>query len=62
MIQAVKATDKYESQLFQWDIERQVISLPHGKDIWFVQLDKDGKFKVLESKPKQQSRFKAKPN
>jgi hypothetical protein len=54
MVQSVKATDKFESQLFQWDMERQVISLPHGKDIWFAQLDKDGKFKVLESKPKPQ--------
>ncbi len=52
MVQAVKATDKFASQLFQWDAERQVLSLPHGKDIWFVQLGKDGQFTVIESKPK----------
>jgi hypothetical protein len=52
MVQMVKATDKFESQLFQWDVERQFLSLPHGKEIWFVQLGKDGRFKVLESKPK----------
>jgi len=62
MVQAVKATDKFESQLFQWDVERQIISLPHGKDIWFVQLGKDGKFRVLESKPKPQSSIKANRN
>jgi hypothetical protein len=59
MVQTVKAADKFESQLFQWDMERQVISLPHDKDIWFVQLGEDGRFKVLESKPKPQSGFKA---
>ena len=58
MVQTVKAKDKFESQLFQWDMKRQVISLPHGKDIWFVQLGEDGNFKVLESKPKAQSGFK----
>ena len=58
MIQTVKAMDKFESQLFQWDMERRVISLPHGKDIWFVQLGDDGKFNVLESMPKPQSGFK----
>ena len=52
MIQAVKATDKFGSQLFQWDAERQVISLPHGKDIWFAELGKDGMFRVLDSQPK----------
>ena len=52
MLQAVKATDKFESQLFQWDVERQVLSLPHGKEIWFAQLGDDGRFKVIESKPK----------
>jgi hypothetical protein len=52
MVQAVKATDKFASQLFQWDAERRVISLPHGKDIWFVQLGDDGRFTVIESKPK----------
>lgn len=62
MVQAVKAADKFGSQLFQWDTERQVISLPHGKDIWFVQLGRDGKFTVIESKPKPQSGFKAKRN
>jgi hypothetical protein len=62
MVQAVKATDKFESQLFQWDMERQILSLPHRKDIWFVQLGKDGKFKVLNSKPKPQSSLKAHRN
>jgi hypothetical protein len=62
MVQAVKATDKFESQLFQWDMERQVLSLPHGKDIWFVQLGKDDRFKVLESKPKAQSSIEARRN
>lgn len=62
MVQMVKATDKFESQLFQWDMERQVLSLPHGKDIWFVQLGKGGRFKVLESKPKPQSNLKAHRN
>ncbi|GHU62690.1 hypothetical protein AGMMS49983_04600 [Clostridia bacterium] len=62
MVQMVKAKDKFESQLFQWDMERQVLSLSHGKEIWFVQLDKDGKFKVLESQPKTQSSFKASRN
>lgn len=52
MVQLVNATDKFESQLFQWDMERQVISLSHGKDIWFAQLGRDGKFTVIESKPK----------
>lgn len=59
MVQAVKATDEFESQLFQWDTERRVISLPHGKDIWFARLEEDGKFAVFESKPKPQSRSKA---
>lgn len=54
MVQSVKATDRFESQLFQWDMERRVISLPHGKDIWFAELGKDGKFRVLECKPKPQ--------
>lgn len=62
MVQLVKATDKFESQLFQWDIERQVISLSHGKDIWFAQLGRDGKFTVIESKPKPQLRFKTNRN
>ena len=62
MIQVVKATDKFESQLFQWDVERQVLSLPHGKDIWFAKLGDDGKFRVIESKPKPQSGFKANRN
>ena len=62
MVQMVKATDKFESQLFQWDMERQVLSLPHGKDIWFVQLGKDGRFKILESKPKPISGFKSNRN
>jgi hypothetical protein len=53
MIQAVKATDRYESQLFVWDAERRVISLPHGKEIWYAQLGKDGQFRVIASKPKQ---------
>jgi hypothetical protein len=52
MVQLVKATDKFASQLFQWDAERRVISLPHGKDIWFAQLGDDGQFKVIKSKPK----------
>lgn len=52
MIQAVKATDKFGSQLFQWDTERQILSIPHGKEIWFVKLGEDGKFEVIESKPK----------
>jgi hypothetical protein len=52
MVQAVKATDKFASQLFQWDAERRIISLPHGKDIWFAQLGKNGQFTVIESKPK----------
>lgn len=52
MIQSVKATDKFASQLFQWDADRRIISLPHGKDIWFAQLDNDGKFKVIKNKPK----------
>jgi hypothetical protein len=59
MVQSVKATDKFESQLFQWDMEHRIISLPHGKDIWFAELGEDGKFKILESKPKPQSGFKA---
>lgn len=54
MVQSVKATDRFESQLFQWDVERRIISLPHGKDIWFAELGEDGKFKVIECKPKPQ--------
>jgi len=54
LVQSVIATDRFESQLFQWDMERRIISLPHGKDIWFAVLDDDGKFKVLESRPKPQ--------
>jgi hypothetical protein len=52
MIQTVKATDTFTSQLFQWDAERRIISLSHGKDIWFAQLGDDGQFTVIESKPK----------
>ena len=52
MLQLVKATDRYNSQLFQWDAEQKVISLPHGKEIWFVKLCEDGTFKVLGYKPK----------
>lgn len=52
MVQVVKATDKYESQLFQWDVEQQIISLPHGKEIWFVQLCESGEFRVVECVPK----------
>ena len=54
MVQLVKATDRFESQLFQWDVERRIISLPHAKDIWFAELGEDGKFKVIECKPKPQ--------
>lgn len=59
MVQTIKATDKFGSQLFQWDIENQIISLPHGKEIWFVQLNEHGKFRVIESKPKPRSHFEA---
>ena len=52
MTQAVKATDQFKSQLFLWDTERRIISLPHGKDIWFAQLGDDGRFIIIESKPK----------
>ena len=54
MVQSVKATDKFGSQLFQWDVERRVISLPHGKKIWFAELGNDDKFRVLENQPKPQ--------
>jgi hypothetical protein len=54
VIQSVKASDMFESQLFQWDTERRIISLPHGKDIWFAKLGDDGKFTILESQPKPQ--------
>lgn len=52
MVQAVKATDKFESQLFQWDMEQQIISLPHGKEIWFAKLCENGQFRVIKSTPK----------
>ena len=52
MIQVVKADDQYGSQLFQWDTVNQIISLPHGKMIWFLQLGDDEQFKVVERKPK----------
>jgi len=54
MIQAIRASDKFESQLFQWDVKRKILSLPHGKEIWYVQLGEDGKFTVIESKSKSQ--------
>ena len=54
MVQSVKATDRFESQLFKWDMEHRIISLPHGKDIWYAELGDDGKFRVLECKPKPQ--------
>lgn len=54
MVQMVKASDKFESQLFQWDKERQVISLPHGKEIWFARLCDDGSFVIIDHKPKSQ--------
>lgn len=62
MVQTVKATDKFESQLFQWDMERQIISLPHGKEIWFAKLCENGQFKVMRSKPKPQPGLKATRN
>ena len=52
MNQTVRATDQFESQLFQWDMERQIISLPHGKEIWFARLGEDGKFTLIKSEPK----------
>ena len=52
MTQIVKANDKHKSQLFQWDTERNIISLPHGKEIWYAELSKDNHFVLLESKPK----------
>lgn len=54
MVQAVKATDAYESQLFQWNSKERIISLPHGKDIWFARLDENGYFVVIDHKPKSQ--------
>jgi len=62
MVQAVKATDKFESQLFQWDMERQIISLPHGKAIWFAKLCENGQFKIIKSTPKPQPGLKATRN
>lgn len=58
MIQAVKATDKFESQLFQWDMERKIISLPHGKEIWFAKLCENGQFRIIKSTPKSQQDLK----
>ena len=52
MIQHVKATDRYQSQLFQWDAVQKVLSLPHGKEIWFARLGCDGKFTVFKRIPK----------
>lgn len=60
MLQAVKATDKFQSQLFQWDMKERIISLPHGKDIWFARLGEDGKFKIIDCKPKPQHHSKNK--
>lgn len=58
MVQSVKATDKYESQLFIWDAERQIISLPHGKNIWYAKLNNNGIFVLIKSKPKPQTTHK----
>lgn len=54
MVQAVKATDEYGSQLFQWDAAEKIISLPHGKEIWFARLGEDGRFEIIDHKPKSQ--------
>lgn len=62
MVQLVNATDKFESQLFQWDMERQIISLPHGKEIWFAKLCENGQFKVFKSTPKPQPGLKVARN
>jgi hypothetical protein len=62
MLQLVKATDSYRSQLFQWDVERQVLSIPHGKEIWYLQLEENGLFNVLESKPKPAADGKSRPH
>jgi hypothetical protein len=52
MLQVVKAKDKFASSLFQWDTDKQVISISHGKEIWYIQLESNGTFTVLGSKPK----------
>ena len=52
MVQSVRALDRHASQLFQWDADNRIVSLPHGKEIWFARLGEDGKFIVVESKPK----------
>lgn len=52
MLQAVRASDKYKSQLFLWDTESHILSLPHGKEIWFAALGDDGQFIVVGKKPK----------
>ncbi|GHV18023.1 hypothetical protein FACS189425_05650 [Clostridia bacterium] len=51
MIQSVRANDRYESELFRWDKTHRMLSLPHGKEVWFLKLAENGEFQCLRSEP-----------
>jgi len=55
MIQIVRALNKFYNQLFRWDSETRILSLSHGKYVWFVKLNDDNKFKVIDCKYKSKS-------
>jgi hypothetical protein len=52
MIQSVYANDHYGSELFRWDKTHRILSVPHGKEVWYLKLAENDEFQCLRSEPK----------
>lgn len=52
MTQEVRTTDQHHALLFIWDANEQIISVRHGKRIWYIRIRKDGWCETLTSKSK----------
>ena len=51
-MQIVRATDSYSSPLFHWDKLNRIVSLSHGKEVWFCGLNESNDFVCLRKEPK----------
>ena len=52
-MQQVRTPDIYASRLFDWDSEKQVVTIVHGKELFTYKLGADKQFEFLERKIKQ---------
>lgn len=53
MTQQVRTPDIYASRLFDWDDEKQIVSIVHGKELFTYKLGADKQFEFVERKTKQ---------